>query len=135
MKKSVLSLAILLLVLLPSCSNDSNPNTDIIQGQWKLINVSGTFAGIDNDFAPGLITWDFNPTTQTVTVVNNNTDANLWDVFETGVYNYQIVDNSEYPCGEIIEIDGIEMGCFSVTGDNFVIDQSIADGFRLQLVH
>ncbi len=134
MQKSIFSLAILLLVLLPSCSNDSNPNSDTVEGQWKLINVSGTFAGIDNDFAPGLITWDFNPTTQTVTVVNNNTDQNLWDIFETGVYNYQIVDNPDFPCGEIIEIDGIEMGCFSVSGNEFVIDQSIADGFRLQLV-
>ena len=132
--KSFLSLTLLLLVLLPSCSNDSNPNSDAVQGQWKLINVSGTFAGIDNNFAPGLITWNFNPTTQTVTVVNNNTDPDKWDVFETGVYNYLIVDNPEFPCGEIIKIDGIKMGCFSVTDNEFVIDQSIADGFRLKLV-
>ena len=132
--KSILSLTILLLILLPSCSNDSNPNSDAVQGQWKLINVSGTFAGIDNNFAPGLITWNFNPTTQTVTVVNNNTDPDKWDVFETGVYNYLIIDNPEFPCGEIIKIDGIEMGCFSVTDNEFVIDQSIADGFRLKLV-
>ncbi|MFN3755237.1 hypothetical protein [Flavobacterium sp.] len=132
--KSILSLTFLILVLLPSCSNDSNPNSDVVQGQWKLINVSGTFAGINNDFAPGLITWNFNPTTQMVTIVNNNTDVNLWDVFETGVYNYQILDNPEFPCGEIIKIDGIEMGCFSISNDSFVIDQSIADGFRLQLV-
>ncbi|RKS01823.1 hypothetical protein [Flavobacterium sp. 102] len=132
--KSILSLTILLLILLSGCSNDSNPNSDAVQGQWKLINVSGTFAGIDNNFAPGLITWNFNPTTQTVTVVNNNTDPDKWDVFETGVYNYLIIDNPEFPCGEIIKIDGIEMGCFSVTDNEFVIDQSIADGFRLKLV-
>jgi hypothetical protein len=133
MNKSILFLATFLLVLLPSCSNDSNPNADTVEGQWKLINVSGTFAGVGNDFAPGLITWDFNPTTQTVTVVNNN-NTDLWDVFETGLYNYQIVDNPEFPCGEIIKIDGIEMGCFSFTGNELVIDQSIADGFRLQFV-
>lgn len=134
MKKSILPLTLLLLFFLSGCSNDSNPNTDTVQGQWKLINVSGTFAGIDNDFEPGLITWDFNPTTQTVTVVNNNTDTNKWDIFETGVYNYLIVDSPDFPCGEIIKIDGIEMGCFSVAGNEFVIDQSIADGFRVQFV-
>lgn len=133
MKKSILTLTLLLLVLMPSCSNDSSTNSNTVEGQWKLINVSGTFAGIDNDFAPGLITWDFNATTQTVTVVNNNNTA-LWDVFETGIYNYQIVDNPEFPCGEIIKIDGIEMGCFSISGNELVIDQSIADGFRLQFV-
>lgn len=134
MKKSILTLTLLLLVLMPSCSNDSSTNSNTVEGQWKLINVSGTFAGIDNDFAPGLITWDFNPTTQTVTVVNNNNNTALWDVFETGIYNYQIVDNPEFPCGEIIIIDGIEMGCFSISGNELVIDQSIADGFRLQFV-
>ncbi len=134
MKKSILSLAILILVVLPGCSNETNPNADGVEGQWKLINVSGTFAGIDNDFEPGLITWDFNPTTQTVTVVNNNTDSEKWDVFDTGVYNYQIIDNPEYPCGEILKIDGIEMGCFTISNEHFVIDQSIADGFTVHLV-
>ncbi len=134
MRKLNLFFTLLTVIMLSGCSNDSGSNADTVEGQWKLINVSGTFAGIDNDFEPGLITWDFNPITQTVSVVNNNTDPNKWDVFETGVYNYQIVDNPEFPCGEIIKIDGIEMGCFSVTENEFVIDQSIADGFRLQFV-
>lgn len=132
MRKLNLFFTLLTVIMLSGCSNDSGSNTDAVEGQWKLINVSGTFAGIDNDFEPGLITWDFNPITQTVSIVNNNTDPNVWDVFDTGVYNYQIVDNPEFSCGEIIKIDGIEMGCFSVSENEFVIDQSIADGFRLQ---
>ncbi|NNT72519.1 hypothetical protein HKT18_09855 [Flavobacterium sp. IMCC34852] len=134
MKKIIISLSIMLLVFQSSCSNDSNTNPNTIQGQWKLVNVSGTFAGIDNDFEPGLITWDFNQTTQMVSIVNNNTDTDKWDVFETGVYNYQILEDPEFPCGEIIKIDGIDMGCFLVTNNSLVIDQSIADGFRLQFV-
>jgi hypothetical protein len=134
MKKIILTLSVLLVVLQSSCSNDSNSNPNPLQGQWKLINVSGTFDGIDNDFTPGVITWDFNPTTQMVSIVNNNPDAEAWDVFETGIYNYQIVENPEFPCGEILKIDGIEMGCFSVVNNNLVIDQSIADGFRLEFV-
>lgn len=134
MKKAILTLGIILLVLQSSCSNDSNTNSNTVQGQWKLVNVSGTFAGIDNDFEPGLITWDFNPTTQMVSIVNNNTDLDKWDVFETGVYNYQIVENPEFTCGEILKIDGIEMGCFTFTNNSLVVDQSIADGFRLQFV-
>ncbi|WP_284651770.1 hypothetical protein [Flavobacterium terrisoli] len=134
MKKLITFFSLLTIILLSGCSNDSNSNANNPQGQWKLVNVSGTFAGIDNDFEPGLITWDFNPITQTVSILNNNTDPDKWDVFETGVYNYQIVDNPDYPCGEILKIDGIEMGCFSTSDNEFVIDQSIADGFRLQFV-
>lgn len=135
MKKSIFILSILTLALLPSCSNDSNANTDPIQGQWKLVNVKGTFAGINNNFAPGLITWDFNPITQTVTVVNNNTDPNAWAVLETGVYNYQFVNNPELPCSQSLKIDGSVMGCYTVANDSLVIDQSIADGFAVTLKH
>ena len=134
-KKSILFLASSLFFLLLGCSSDSVTNSDPVQGQWKLVNVRGTFAGIDNNFAPGVITWDFNPITQTVTVVNNNTDPNLWDVLETGVYSYQFVNDPDTPCFESIKINGNVFGCYSVENDSLVIDQSIADGFALTLKH
>lgn len=137
MKQLITSLALLVTLFLSGCSGDSNSTPiDQVQGQWKLVNVSGTFAGINHDFAPGLITWTFNPITQTVTVVNNNTDNNKWDVLDTGVYNYQIVaDNQEYPCDEILKIEGGDMGCFTVSGNSLLIDQSVADGFAIQFTH
>lgn len=134
-RKSIVLLCLFTVSLLTSCSKDSEPTTSSVAGKWKLTNVSGTFAGIDNDISPGLITWDFNPITQTVTVVNNNPENGLWDVFETGVYNYHIVTDAEYPCGEIIRIDNNDMGCFVIENDSFIIDQSVADGFRLTLQH
>jgi hypothetical protein len=136
MKKLILPFALLLIFILSSCSRDSNSTPiDPVQGQWKLVNVTGTFAGINHDFNPGLITWTFNPITQTVTVVNNNTDDSKWDSFDTGVYNYQIAtDEQDYPCDEIIKVDGGNMGCFTVSGTNLVIDQSVADGITLTFV-
>ena len=134
MKKLFTFLSFLILFLLTSCSNDStSAKNNTITGQWKLVNVSGTFAGINDNFPEGMITWDFNPITQTVTVTNNNTNANLWDVFETGVYNFQFVNNPEFPCGESIEIDGSLYGCYSFANDSLIIDQSIADGFAITL--
>ncbi|MCF6129961.1 hypothetical protein L1S35_09755 [Flavobacterium sp. AS60] len=136
MKKQHLILGILIMLLFVGCSKDSStPTSDSVTGQWKLVNVSGTFAGINNDFPEGMITWDFNPITQTVTVTNNNTDPNLWDVLETGVYNYHFVNNPEMPCAESIYIDGSEYGCYSVVNDSLIIDQSIADGFAVTLKH
>jgi hypothetical protein len=136
MKKLILLFPILLIFILPGCSSDSkSTNTDPVQGQWKLIAVDGTFAGIHNTFTPGLITWTFNSITQTVTVVNNNTDPNLWDLLETGVYNYHFVNNTDSPCEESIEIDGSIYGCYTVANNTLIIDQSVADGFSIQLVH
>ena len=134
LKPTFLFLSFLFLI---SCSRDSNSAPiDAVQGQWKLVNVTGTFAGVNDNFNPGLITWTFNPITQTVTVVNNNTDANKWDVLETGVYNYQVVNaQPEFPCDEFLKIDGAEMGCFTVSGNHLIIDQSVADGFTLKLQH
>jgi hypothetical protein len=134
MKKFLFATFIFINVTLSSCSNDDNfTNKNSVEGSWKLVNVTGTFAGINNNFTYGIITWDFNSITQTVTVVNNNTDSNLWDVLETGVYNYQFINNPDSPCGESIEIDGSVFGCYSVENDNLVIDQSIADGFAITL--
>jgi len=136
MKKLIIPFALLFGLALASCSRDSGTMSDNpVQGQWKLVNVTGTFGGINENFTPGLITWNFNSITQTVTVVNNNTDPNRWDVLETGVYTYQFVNNPESPCGESIEINGSVYGCYSVTNDTLVIDQAIADGFAIKLVH
>jgi len=121
------------LMLLSGCNSDSNSTTDTIQGQWKLINISGTFAGIDDDFTPGLITWNFNPISQMVTVVNNNTDTTKWDILETGVYTYRFINNPDSLCGESLEIDGSVFGCYSIANNTLIIDQSISDGFVITL--
>ena len=134
MKKSISILVMLFLILFSSCSSDSKSSTsDSISGKWKLISVDGTFAGIHDTFPEGTINWDFNPITQMVTVTNNNTDANLWDMLETGVYTYHFVNNPDLPCSESIEIDGTIYGCFSIVNDTLTIDQSVADGYAITL--
>lgn len=134
MKKLFFATFIGINAILSSCSNDNNLTSEkSVEGRWKLVNSRGTFAGINNNFTYGLITWDFNSITQTVTVINNNTDPNLLDILETGVYNYQFINNPDSPCGESIEIDGSVLGCYSIINDSLVIDQSIADGFAITL--
>ncbi len=135
MKKQLSFFGILLALAISGCSSDSNSShAEIVEGQWKLINVSGSFAGVSNDFEPGVITWDFNPTLHTVTVVNNNTDDNLTDLFDTGVYNYQIVPNPDpQTCSELLTVDIMELGCFSIVDGNLKIDQAFADGFTITL--
>jgi hypothetical protein len=133
MKKLHFFIALIIFTLQINCSSDSSRSTDPIAGVWKLVNVKGTIVGIDDNFPPGIITWNFNPNTQTVTVVNNKTDPNLWDVLETGTYNYQFINNPDLPCTESIEIDGSVFGCYTFANDSLIIDQSIADGFAITL--
>jgi hypothetical protein len=136
MKKLILPFALLLIFILSSCSSDSkSTNTDPVQGQWKLVAVDGFFTGTHDTFTPGLITWTFNPITQTVSVVNNNTNPNSNDLLETGVYNYHFVNNPDAPCAESIDINGTVYGCYTVANDSLIIDQAIADGFSVTLKH
>ena len=133
MNKVLSLIGISMLLLFSSCNSESNATNNSIEGQWKLVNVTGTFGGINDNFPPGTITWNFNSTTQMVTVVNNNTNPNLLDVLETGMYTYRFINNPDSPCGESLEIDGSVYGCYSVANDSLVIDQSIADGFAITL--
>ncbi|HNP32185.1 MAG TPA: hypothetical protein PKN96_02705 [Flavobacterium sp.] len=136
MKKSITILVILLAFLFVGCSSESGSTSqNTISGQWKLIGVNGTFAGIHDTFPEGMITWDFNSLNQTVTVTNHNTDPNLFDVLETGVYNYHLLNVPGAPCDESIDINGSVYGCYSVANDSLVIDQSVADGFAIILKH
>lgn len=127
-------LGVLLAITIYGCSNDSkSSSSDPIAGQWKLVSVDGTFAGIHDTFPAGTITWDFNPITQTVTVTNNNTNSNLWDLFDTGIYTYHFVNVPDAPCSQSLDIDGTVYGCYTFSNDSLVIDQSIADGFAVTL--
>ncbi|MFN4026707.1 MAG: hypothetical protein ACK4IZ_04615 [Flavobacterium sp.] len=134
MKKYFLLFSFLVSLLLAGCSNDNSTENNTIDGQWKLVNITGTIAGINHNFAQGEIIWDINPITQTVTVVNNNSNDSLFDILETGVYNYHHDNGPELPCGESIVINNIDLGCYTVNNQTLIIDQSIADGFKITLV-
>lgn len=131
-------LAILSAVMLfLGCNSDDDQNTQVtLQGQWKLIEVSGTIAGINDEFEPGVITWNFNPQTETFAVVNNNTDESKQDVFDTGTYSYDIVPatTTNSVCGQTIELDDVNYGCFTTTSTTLQINQGEADGIILKFI-
>lgn len=134
MKKSLSILGIFLVLILSSCSSDSDNSGAIVAGKWKLVEVTGSFAGTQSNFEPGIITWEFNPRNHSVKVTNNNSDENLTDLFETGVYSYQIV-NSDTPeiCQKSLKINDIDMGCFEIVNGDLKIDQAFVDGYTITL--
>lgn len=133
-----------LLLLLPafcltSCNddNESEPVYTIpeISVAYKLVNVSGSIAGVSHDFDPGTITWTFN-TDETVTVVNNNTNDNVEDFFESGTYEFHFAPSepTASQCAESIFVDDTDLGCQQVTDDGLILTQVWADGYVLSFV-
>jgi hypothetical protein len=135
MKTKLLSLALGTLLFV-SCSDDDT-NLRYTGGPlqpvtWQLVNVSGSIAGIDDDFAPGVIKWTFN-TDNTVTVVNNNTNEALTDFFDSGNYTYGYVENTDSPeaCQNTIKVSVTDFGCIDVVGNTMRFTQPYDDGYVL----
>src|SRR5690606_36981223 len=79
----------LLFAVLASCMSDDDSNTPLPNTvTWNLTKVEGSIAGVTHTFPTGLIQWTFNEDTNTLVVVNNNTDDSLFDFYDSGTYSY-----------------------------------------------
>jgi hypothetical protein len=133
---------LILLLLTTACSKDSNiekvdSNTlDLehdICGRWKLLYVTGGITGVSYNFENEDVTWTINSTTQMVTVVNNNSNDNMIDIAETGNYNYRInTDPNPLGCGETFVLDIMDLGCVYIQNGHLIMDQTFADGMRVE---
>ncbi len=123
----------LFFLALLGCSNDDDapvtiPDVNVsgLDGKWNLVAVTGGFLGVDHIFEPGTIVWDFDETSKTIDVVNNNTDTTLEDGLSTGTYNYSIqtIEGNQ----ELI-VNEISIGNVKVINNRFTIDEQFRDGF------
>ncbi len=127
-------IGILFFLSLFSCKNDDNeitvdvpdPNSLGIEGEWNLIAVTGGFLGVDHIFEAGTIVWNFDETSKTIDVVNNNTDNNLEDSLSTGTYNYSIQITNGVQ--ELI-VNEVSIGNLNIINTKFTIDEQFRDGF------
>ncbi|WP_299221789.1 hypothetical protein [uncultured Aquimarina sp.] len=122
---------IMLSIILISCSNDDDTinRSDSLQGEWNLVNVTGGFAGIDQDFERGTIIWNFNESTNMVTVTNTSTITGVYDGFPSGVYSYSIVAPADI---DELVVNDINLGTFTVSSTNFQVTQQFRDGFEIR---
>lgn len=119
------------LFLFSSCNSDKNT---IIIEKFSLINVSGGFAGINENFAEGEIIWTFNTQNATLTVEKNI--QNAFSGLSEGNYSYSIqnINDKQY-----FFINNIESGGVVNEENRMIIDEneqstgSGADGFIYQL--
>jgi len=115
-----------------SCNNndDSMENTDTtLAGSWSLVNASGGFAGVNDDFEVGLITWDFNHNNLELTVTNANTANVIFDGLPSGTYNYVFTTTGE---DVSLVINSIRYDLTTLSSSELVLDEGVAaDGFLL----
>ena len=130
--------ALCLFVIFSGCGeSDNSSDTPLtINGEWNLTNVSGGIAGINDNFSAGTITWTFDSTTNTVEVINNNTNSNLESMLVSGNYEYSLEANATNPelCAYNFVIDEVNFGCYSLTQNQLTFGQIEADGYMITLV-
>lgn len=136
MKKFIL-LNLICLLFCISCSEDDDIiYNDPIEGNWSLVNVSGSLMGVNQDIETGTIVWTFNPAENTVTIVNNNTDEEITDFFESGTYtyNYESNEGETELCSESLLIENIDFGCRDFNNNTMTLSNTWEDGYELTFV-
>lgn len=113
-----------------SCSNDDNENNNPptgIQGEWHLSSIQGGFLGVDENFDRGVVVWNFNSTTQMVTVTNNYIGTELSVRPASGTYPYIISAPAD---AEELFINEISLGVISISDTSFSLNELAIDGFK-----
>lgn len=132
--KSKLYILILALITF-GCNSDDDAQQDTnatLNGSWSLINVSGGFAGVDDDFEIGLITWDFDNSNLKLTVTNNNTEEVIYDGLSSGDYDFQVLTTTGEVGYLVIHNHGIDHAITTLTTSQLILDEGVAaDGFLL----
>jgi hypothetical protein len=132
MKKYICLLFITLSIL--ACNNDDDTpqnNESALEGGWSLTNVIGGLAGIDDDYESDVIVWNFNQANQELTVTNTNIETVIFDGLPTGVYDYQVMTNTDQEVTLIIEEFDFRVSVLTET--SFILDEGAFtnDGFQL----
>ena len=127
--------AFFLLFVLGSCSDSGTSAEKTLNGEWKLTSVHGGITGAHYTFEPGVITWTFDTETNSLVVVNNNTDENKEDMLPSGPYQYSVEANTVTPeiCAENFVIDDINFGCYDLGTNTLTFGQVEADGYLITL--
>jgi len=138
MKNFALLLVALLSAVAISCDDETTSLVNSPQtadGEWHLVQVTGSIAGVNDVFEPATITWTFNED-GTVDVINTNTNAQLTDFFETGTYNFLIMPNEDAPemCPNVMMIENMNFGCQSGNEEELLLTNTWADGYQLRFI-
>ena len=129
MKTYFYFLALMLLTL--SCKSDDDADQNLnptLIGSWSLVNVSGGFAGVDDDFNDGVILWNFTNNPSEITITNTNTTEVVHSGYPSGAYSYEIETT---PNDTIVVIENTDLRIISLTTNQLILDEGVvSDGFQ-----
>ncbi|WP_417876116.1 hypothetical protein [Winogradskyella sediminis] len=129
MKTYFYFLALMLLTL--SCKSDDDADQNLnptLIGSWSLVNVSGGFAGVDDDFNDGVILWNFTNNPSEITITNTNTTEVVHSGYPSGTYSYEIETT---PNDTIVVIENTDLRIISLTTNQLILDEGVvSDGFQ-----
>ncbi len=135
MKTLKLLSLICFVILLNSCIiDDSSDDLPSYFGTWKLVETSGTIAGTTSEFEPGLITWKITP--DSIYVVNNNTNPELQDGFDTGAYAYTFHEDlmTTEDCYRWISFGTDDQNCIGYDFNFLHLNENVADGVNYMFI-
>ena len=132
MKTKLFISLICIFTLITNCSNnaDNTEDEEAINVPWSLKSVVGGLAGTNDTFVMGTILWTFNDSTNSLIVLNNNTEDVVYDGLETGTYNYTIstIDGLDY----LIVNEDYNLGRIEYINTELTLDNGIPlDGLLL----
>ena len=130
----ILSKLLLALVLLSAftCNKDVIPpdNSITLNGNWNMKNVSGGLIGLNLDYNPGEVIWNFNTTTEKLSVTNNiitTGPKSIYARYATGLYDFYTttINSMEY-----LYVDSARVGTITIGTNALLLDDGIdVDGF------
>ena len=118
-------------MLLISCSTNNNLS---IEQKFYLVNVSGGFAGVNENFDRGQIIWTFNEQNSTLNIEKNTNES--FSGLNEGIYSYSIENINNHL---FLHINENELGGVSTYENGMIVDENIrstgsgADGFIMTL--
>lgn len=118
-------------MLLINCSTNNNLS---IEQKFNLVNVSGGFAGVNENFDKGQIIWTFNEQNSTLNIEKNTNES--FSGLNEGIYSYSIENINNHL---FLHINENELGGVSTYENGVIIDENTrstgsgADGFIMTL--
>jgi hypothetical protein len=153
--KTINSFLLLLLFLCISCTSNedqvtSNSTTTILANNrvsngtrfnapncaltrpWKLVHLYGGFAGFDENYTPGAITWKLNYANQSFKVLNTISNTPSGGYLPSGTYPCSIVLNPNGTfCFEYYQLQG----CSNFNSNQLGLSENVgADGIGLNFI-
>lgn len=133
MKRLLVIFGFAVLTLTTSCVKDTYNFDDALKGSWNLVQVSGGLAGLDEQIAPGKVSWTFDGSGEII--VNNTVGVNQGGVLESGKFDYNVINSNG---NTFLVIENNEFGIYAIQNGELRMDEAFTsdgvgklDGFKL----